>query len=73
MCKWNTVGLDGEEYKKFDELTTKLEKHCHECEEGHVCLSCKDTGLILNFGEQVIYDNLEKVIDNNRDNVIGLN
>jgi hypothetical protein len=71
MCKWAVIGLDGEEYKKFDELTTKLNKHCNDCEEGYVCLTCKSSGLSLSFEELNIYNNLEKAIDKRRDNVVS--
>jgi hypothetical protein len=71
MCKWAVIGLDGEEYKKFDELTTKLNKHCQECEEGYICFHCNDTGIAFSFEESNIYNNLEKAIDKRRDNVVS--
>jgi hypothetical protein len=71
MCKWSIIGLNGEEYSKFDELTTKLNKHCPDCEEGYICFSCKDSGLSLSFEELNIYNNIEKALDKNRDNVLS--
>jgi hypothetical protein len=71
LCEWAIGGLDGEGYKRFDELTSKLDKHCQDCEEGYICFRCKDSGLSLSFEELNIYNSVEKALDKNRDNVLS--
>lgn len=64
MCKWGTDTLTSEEFTQWDHLTTELNKHCQDCEEGQVCLSCKNTGLSLDIYEQLILHNIEKAKEN---------
>lgn len=57
-CKWATKGLEGNEFNTWQDLTTKLNKPCPYCEEGHICLNCKNRGLKLTEAEEAIIDNL---------------
>lgn len=65
-CKWATVGLDGDEFTTWQELTTKLNKHCSDCEEGYICESCKNTGLNLTPMENMIVRGIEMSLDANK-------
>jgi hypothetical protein len=69
--KWATVGLVGDEFKEWDALTAKLDKHCKACEEGYVCESCKNTGLNLNIQETILLKAIEMNLDKNRSEVLN--
>jgi hypothetical protein len=64
-CKWATVGLDGDEFKRWQELITTLGKHCPTCLEGHICEDCHDTGLKLTALENMILRNIEMSLKDN--------
>jgi hypothetical protein len=70
-CKWAVLGLNGDEFQEWQELTTKLDKHCPNCEEGYVCESCKNTGLNLNIQETILLKTIEMNLDKNRSEVLN--
>lgn len=65
-CKWSLSGLNGSDFKAWQELTTKLDKHCPDCVEGYICESCKNTGLKLNITEKLILNGIEMALDEHR-------
>ena len=67
-CRWATLGLDGAEMEAWEELTTRLEKHCDECIEGFICESCRNTGLKLTGVETMLLRNIELSLEANKVN-----
>jgi hypothetical protein len=66
-CKWSTKGLDAVEFKAWNELTTKLDKHCPctYCEEEYKCHSCHNTGLKLTATENMLIRTIEMCLGSN--------
>lgn len=65
-CKWSTLGLDGDEFETWQHLSQELNKLCEDCVEGHICESCKNTGLKLTGVETMLLRNIELSLEANR-------
>jgi hypothetical protein len=70
-CKWTAKGLDITEFDEWQELTTKLNKHCQECQEGYICISCRNTGLHLTGEEKLMIHLIEQNLNASRTNTVN--
>jgi hypothetical protein len=70
-CTWAIEGLKADDFLRWQDLTTELNKHCLNCEEGYVCESCKNTGLNLTIQETILLKAIEMNLDKNRSTIVN--